>query len=96
MAYGAGVKAINCIRKFEYIVAIEIDNLLQAIDFVIRNTNQAQGPVLKAIYDRIREHVSFLEEDRFIYPDLEHTYNMVHSGELVELAEAMIGPLNFE
>lgn len=96
MAYGAGVKAINCIRKFEYIVAIEIDNLLQAIDFVKQNTKQAQGPVLKAVYDRVRERVPFLDEDRFIYPDLEYIYDLLHSGELVEMVEAMVGPLNFE
>ena len=95
MAYGAGVKAINCIRKFEYIVAIEIVNLLQAIDFVKRNTKQEQGPVLKTVYDYIRKQVKFMNEDRYIYPDLEHVYDLIHSGELVELAENMVGPLNF-
>ena len=96
MAYGASVKATTCMRKFEYIVAIEIVNLLQAIDFVKKDSNQAQGPVLQAVYNRIRENVSFLDEDRFIYPDLEYVYNIIHSGELVELVESIIGPLNFE
>lgn len=96
MAYGAGVKAIACMRKFEYIVAIELDNLLQAVDFVKDKTKQEQGPVLKAVYDHIRRHVAFLDEDRFIYPDLEYIYELVHSGALVELVEGMIGPLDFE
>ena len=96
MAYGAGVKAMACIRKFEYIVAIEIDNLLQAIDFVKNNTKQEQSPALKAVYDCIRKRVAFLNEDRYIYPDLEYIYDLLHSGELVELVEGMIGPLDFE
>lgn len=96
MAFGAPVKAYDCMRKMNYIIAIEIGTMLQAIDFVKQNTGLEQSPVLKAVYDRVREGVEFMEEDRFLYPDLEYIYNLVREGTLVDLVESIIGPLNFE
>lgn len=96
MAFSAPVKACDCMRKLNYIIAIEIDTMLQAIDFVKQNMGLDQSPVLKAVYDRIRRDVKFMDEDRFLYPDLEYIYDLVREGTLVDLVEGMVGTLNFE
>ena len=96
MAFSAPVKAYDCMRKLNYIIAIEIDTMLQAIDFVKENMGLDQSPVLKAVYDRIRRDVKFMDEDRFLYPDLEYIYDLVREGTLVDLVEGMVGTLNFE
>ena len=96
MSFSATEKALACMRKFNYIIAIEIVTMLQAIDFVKRYTGLEQSPALKAVYDFVREKIKFMEEDRFLHPDLEYTYDLVREGTLVDLVERMVGALNFE
>ena len=93
MAYSAGPRAQDCMRRFHYILAIELVTALQAVDFV---QPQKQGPATKAVHDFIRQKVSFMDKDRFIYPDLEYVYGLIREGTVVEIAEAVAGVLNFE
>lgn len=91
LAYFAGKKAIQCMHKLQYIVAIELFTALQAVDFL----EERQSPVLAAVHDFIREKVPFVDNDRFIAPDIEYLRELIREGTLVELVEARAGKLLF-
>ena len=42
----------------------------------------------------IREHVSHLEHDRLLYPDIEESHLLLASGQIVRAVEKAIGPLD--
>jgi histidine ammonia-lyase len=66
--YTAAKKAYEISRKLEYILAIEIMLVSQALDF-----HKPLKPSLatEAVRDLIRTQVPFLKEDRFLYADIE-------------------------
>lgn len=92
MAYYAAKKAGTSMGKLQYILALEIDTALQAIDFL---KPLQPSPVLCRIRDFVRETVPFMEEDRYLYPDIEYIAGLVRDRTLVDLAEGEIGALEF-
>jgi histidine ammonia-lyase len=44
-------------------------------------------------YSTLRERVAFLEKDRVLYPDLNAGYAMIHSGQIAEAVERVIGEI---
>lgn len=92
MAYYASKKAGAAARKLQYVTAIEIYVALQAMDFL---KPLEPSPVLAKVRDFIRETVPFVDNDRFLYPDIEYIFDRVREGTLVDLVEREIGPLEF-
>ena len=92
MAYYASKKAGQAVRKLQYITAIEIYVALQAIDFL---KPLEPSPALAKVRDFIRKKVSFVDNDRFLYPDIEYIFGLVQDGTLVDILEKEIGELEF-
>lgn len=90
MAYNAANRAIEAVRKLNYIIAIDIMVSLQAIDM---RKPLKQGPVTAKIHDQVREAVKVADEDRFFHPDIEALFQMVTDGALVDLVEDTIGEI---
>ena len=90
-AYHAARKAYATAQKLRHVLAIELLTATQALDFF--NPLEA-SPATAAVYARIREDVPRAEEDRFFYPDMMAVHELVESGELVRIAEAIAGSLH--
>lgn len=92
MAYYASKKACACVRKLQYATAIEIYVALQAIDFL---RPLEPSPALAKLRDFIRKTVPFVDNDRFLYPDIEYIFDRVRDCTLIDLIEQEIGALEF-
>ena len=90
LAYFAAKKSISVCSKLEHILAIELMAAAQALDFLAPLTSSI--PVLK-VHGLVRSKVAKLEEDRYLYDDIMALVAMVHSGEIIRIVEAVIGPL---
>lgn len=92
MGYFAAKKALLAAKKLQYMVAIEIMVSLQAIDLL---KPLKQSPVTVKVHDYIRKAVPMLNEDRYIYPDIEYILKQIQEMELVDIVENEIGVLEF-
>ncbi len=92
MGYFAAKKALQVSSKLQYMAAIEIMVSLQAIDLL---KPLKQSPVTKKVHDYIRQTVSMLEEDRYIYADIEYIFEQVKEATIIDVVEKEIGELKF-
>ncbi len=90
MGYNAAKSAYQSAKHLEYILAIEILSNLQALDFL---APLKPGTASGAVYTTIRREVPFLENDRYIYPDIEFVHKLVREGEIIRIVENAIGKL---
>jgi histidine ammonia-lyase len=88
MAYNASKKANEASKKLILVVAIELLTALQAIDFVTKDTDLLPSPALQNIKKLVRRQIPFLEEDRYLYEDIELITDLVKSLSLIEQIEA--------
>ncbi|WP_243292288.1 aromatic amino acid ammonia-lyase [Bacillus sp. FJAT-47783] len=91
MGYNAAKKAREVAKKLEYILAIELLSVYFAHQFV-RN-DLLPGSATRAVLERIAHDVPKMEEDMFLYPHIEKIRKFIHSGEIIECVEDMIGEL---
>jgi histidine ammonia-lyase len=89
MGTNTAIKAKKIIDNTFYVVAIELLAAAQALD--LRGGKPGKG--VKAAYDTIRRYVSFLDEDRPLYPDIEKVKELVKSGEILRNVESAVGKL---
>ena len=92
MAYYASKKAQACVRKLQYVTAIEIYTALQATDFLKPET---PSPAIAKVRDFLRQTIPFVDNDRFLYPDIEYIFDRVRDCTLTDLVEEEIGELAF-
>lgn len=92
MAYFASKKAGECMRKLQYMVGIEYYVALQAIDFL---NPLKESPVLTKVHDFVRKEISFVDEDRYLYPDIEQFKEWVFEGVLTDIVEEEVGEMTF-
>ena len=92
MGYYASKKAGQCVRKLQYMTAIEIYVALQAMDFL---KPLEPSPALGKVRDFVRREVPFVENDRYLYPDIQYIFGLVQDGTLVYILEKEIGELEF-
>lgn len=86
MATFVATKLENQVRTVEHVIAIELLTAAQAID--LRNEIRL-GVGTQAAYRTIREHLSLVDEDRIIAPDIERLQKLIHDGTIVRaVAEA--------
>ena len=81
MGTWAARKAWDVVENAERVIAIELLAAAQAFDL---RKPLKPGVGTAVAYERIREHVQFMAEDRTLHPDIERATLLVRSGELVE------------
>ena len=91
MGYNAGKKAIQVAEKLEYTLAIELLSCYEAQGFM--GTDAARSPVSRQVYQEIGRHVPVIENDFYLYPHMEYLRDLIHSGELLAIAERIVGGL---
>ena len=94
MGYNASKKSYKCSKLLENILAIELLNAAQALEF-LKPLNPS--PATKAVYDLIRKGVPKLENDQYMYPFIEYIYEQIHEGQILNVVEDMyrrVGILN--
>jgi histidine ammonia-lyase len=87
----AARQALAILDNMEYIVGLEVLAAAQAADLV---GPAKLGPASKAVYDIVRAHVPFMDEDRAMFIDLQIARDLVASGEMVQAVENLIGALD--
>ncbi|WP_432662299.1 histidine ammonia-lyase [Wukongibacter baidiensis] len=73
------------------VLGIELMTASQAIEFGAKE-NLAEGT--KAAYDKVREYVEPVKNDRVFYRDMKKCFDLVASHEIVKAVEEKIGELN--
>lgn len=92
MGYNAALKARRTVRLLEYVLSNELLTAVQALD--LREARELRpSSVASALREAVRERAPFMSEDHYISPDMEWTRELVHSGRIRALAEALIGPM---
>lgn len=79
MGPGACLKALDIVKHAHYVFAIELLVAAQAVDMVGLKTSEK----LEAVKTKIREVAAYLEEDRFLNPDIEAVHGLVRQGMLI-------------
>ena len=92
MAYYASKKAGTAVRKLQYVIAIEIYVALQAMEFL---KPLEPSPAIAKVRDFLRETIPFVDNDRFLYPDMEYIFDRVQDCSLVDILEKELGELEF-
>ncbi|KAA3609143.1 MAG: histidine ammonia-lyase [Planctomycetota bacterium] len=90
MAMNAARKLRQAAINVERILAIELFTAAQAHEF---HKELRPGRGVAAVYDLIRRHVSPLDEDRFLAPDLDRLHQLLRDGEIRAAAENVVGSL---
>ena len=90
MGTTAARKAMYILENCEKILAIEIMCAAQGLEF---RSSKKPGRGTKAALDRVRQEISFLEQDRELEHDLKKAISMVKEGEIVKAVEKEVGPL---
>lgn len=72
------------------VLAIELMTAAQAVEFT---DSSKLAPATKAVYDKVREKVKPLDQDRVMYYDMKAIKDMILNGEILKAAEDKIGPL---
>ena len=90
MATTTAIKTKQILKNTSAIVAIELMAAAQALDF---RRPLKPGKGTQAAHEVIRKHVTHLEEDRPLYPDIEKLSEVVMSGEVLAAVEKSIGNL---
>jgi len=99
----AARKARSILSNTRRVLAIELLCAAQGLDFRIGEVTKCSGgsihkkllpgPGIQAALKVVRDHVSFLEEDRPLYLDMEKADRIILSGQLLGAVEAAIGEL---
>jgi histidine ammonia-lyase len=92
MAYFAARKAYQVAKKLQYILAIELMVAVQGLDLLkpLRPSSASQ-----AVYNLIREKVPVLEDDGYIYPDIEYIFQLIRKGSIIDAIEEVAGEMEF-
>ena len=92
MGTTAARKAGTILENTRSVLAYELLTACQAIDIrrLIGTYGTGLSPVGEAVFNRVREKVSYMEEDRELWPDIQAVEAMVRSGELLELARELV------
>jgi histidine ammonia-lyase len=79
MGANAAVKCHQVLLNLERILAIELFNAAQALDF---RRPAKSSPYLEDFVGRYRQRVKFVDEDRILYPDINETVRFLQEVEL--------------
>jgi histidine ammonia-lyase len=79
----SGRKLHQVIDNIEYIQAIELLYAAQAMDFrrPLKST-----PVIEACHELVRQHVTFIQDDRVFADDINSLHKLITEGSLLQTA----------
>jgi histidine ammonia-lyase len=83
-------KAKEIISNGWNVLAVELMCGVQALDF---RQPLKGGEGVRAVHAFVRKHVTHLEEDRVLYPDIERIAGLLRSDEIMKIAEGAVGKL---
>lgn len=87
----AARKAREIIKHVQYVLGIELICAAQAVDF---KDPALLGKGSSVAYKVLRDKVTFMENDRVIYKDMDRAAELILSRELLEAVEEKVGKLN--
>lgn len=87
MGMHAGLHAWKALTNVERILGIELLIASQALDL---REGYTLGEGTKRARDMFRQHVSFMQEDRVLYPDIERAAELVRDGVLVNAVKDVL------
>ncbi len=87
----AARKAAEVLDNLTHVLAIELLCGAQALDVF---TNLKPGKGTLAAYKLLRKHVTHMERDRELAPDIETAASLIESGALLKAVEKAAGPLS--
>lgn len=92
MGTTAARKSGTILQNTLSVLAYELLTACQAIDIRRSQGTYGQGlsQVDQAIFDRVRQDVSFMAIDREIWPDIQAVEKLVRSGELLEITGKLV------
>lgn len=86
MGVTAALKARSINKNVERILALELMSAAQGIDFRKKLMAVARlGNGTQPVYDLIRQHVPFVEEDTVLYDYIDTVWQLVHSGTIADI-----------
>lgn len=94
MGATAAVKARDIISNVERILAIELFAAAQAVDLrrEIIGRKARLGAGTAPVYELIRKHVPFIEEDTVMAPHMEAVRELIAAGAIARAAESAVSP----
>jgi histidine ammonia-lyase len=90
MGANAARHTLEIVENVRHILAIELQTAAQAIDLRSDGPNEL-GLGTEAAHRLVRAHVTFLERDRQLSPDIERLDQLIRSGEVVQAVEHKLG-----
>jgi len=90
MGTHAARKCLDIIENVKNVLAIELLCSAQALEF--RGAEKSSKAII-AVHKKFRSKIKFMKGDRYIYPDIEASSEIVGSGLVVKEAEKIIGKL---
>ncbi|MBI1259690.1 MAG: histidine ammonia-lyase [Chloroflexi bacterium] len=92
MGVTAGLKLRQIAINVERVLAIELMAAAQGIDFRRgrMGSDKALGCGTAPVYELIREHVPFIEEDTVLYRHMESVRNLVASGQIANATDEIL------
>jgi histidine ammonia-lyase len=90
MANTTAMKTKQILKNSTAIFAIELMAGAQALDF---RKPLKPGKGTQAAHDAVRKHVTHLDADRPLYPDINKLSTVVESGEILKAVESAVGKL---
>lgn len=90
MGYNAAKKAYSTSKLLEYVLAIELLTVVQALDFL---DPLKPSSASSAVYKLIRKKVPQIDKDEFLQPFIEDISFLIHKGEIVIEVENIVGKL---
>ena len=85
MGYNPCKKALECVKKLEYILAIELFSAYQAQQFTDKELKRGEGS--QKVLDYLAGVIPVMEEDIYIHPHLEKLQQEIHKEKIVECVE---------
>lgn len=92
MGYNSSKKALLVVEKLQYILAIELLSGFAAQMFL--EPSLSRSSATGRIFQEIGQQIPDMENDIFLYPHIEYLQNMIQSGDLIRLAEELVGELH--
>ena len=94
MAYHSVCRLIRILVLLDRVIAVEVLMCAQAMD-IVKNvlSDLPFGKGTSAVHKRLRETVAFMDENRFVAPDMQEAERLLAEGELLTAAEEAIGRL---
>lgn len=83
-------KAREILFNTTNVLAIELLTACQAVEFT---GEDKLAPATKAVYKKVREVVPPLDKDRILYGDMANVAELIRKGEILRVAQEVIGPL---